>query len=74
MMGFLVNFKEMKEIEYLLKREMEELLLDLDNSRIDGLIKRAMEERYQLLLGIYKRTATQAEIAKYVRILKKSSN
>lgn len=74
MIGFLVNFKEMKEIEYLLKREMEELLLDLDNNRIDGLIKRAMEERYHLLLGIYKRTATDAEISKYRRILKKSTN
>ncbi|WP_347548060.1 hypothetical protein ABFG93_10655 [Pseudalkalibacillus hwajinpoensis] len=74
MFGYLVNFKEMKEMEYLLKREMEELLLDLDNSRIDGLIKRAMEERYQLLLGIYKRTATKAEVSKYTRILKKSTN
>lgn len=74
MIGFLLNDKETSEIEYLLKREMEEMLMDLDDYRIESIVKRAMEERYQLLLGIYKRTASKAEVAKYVRILKKDTN
>ena len=42
MLGLLINGMEQKEIEYLIKRELEELLLDLDDNRIDYLMKRAM--------------------------------
>lgn len=76
MIGFLVNQKEIKELEYLIKREMEELLLDFQDSRIDSIIKRAMEERYQILFKLYKRVASPSECAKYIRTknYKKTSN
>lgn len=67
MLGILLTDKESQEIEYLLKRELEELLLDLTDSRIDGIVKRAMEERYQLIFKLYKRFTTQHEYIKYVR-------
>lgn len=67
MIGFLVNQKEMKELEYLIKREMEELLLDFQDSRIDSIIKRTMEERYDILFKLYKRVAPPTDCAMYIR-------
>nr|WP_246596055.1 hypothetical protein [Bacillus alkalicola] len=59
--------RESQEMEYLLKRELEELLLDLSDSRIDGIVKRAMEERYQMIFKLYKRFTPQKEYLQYVR-------
>ncbi len=67
MLGLLVNKKEIKEIEYLLKREMEEILLDIEDSRIDHIVKRAMEERYKILFQLFKRVAPPTECTKYIR-------
>ncbi|MBU8908572.1 hypothetical protein [Desertibacillus haloalkaliphilus] len=67
MLGFLLNHKEAQEIEYLLKKEMEELLLDLTDPRIDDVVKRAMEEKYQITFGIYRRVASPKDCAKYIR-------
>ncbi|MFN7253305.1 MAG: hypothetical protein ACK4M9_21395 [Anaerobacillus sp.] len=67
MIGVMLNNKESQEIEYMLKRELEELLLDLTDSRIDGIVKRAMEERYKIIFGLYKRFAAPKECYKYIR-------
>lgn len=67
MLGLLISQKEMKEIEYLLKREMEEILFDMEDSRIDHIVKRAMDERYQILFNLYRRVASPTECIKYVR-------
>lgn len=67
MLGFLFNTKECQELEYLLKRELEEMLLDFSDKRIDYLVKRAMEERYSILFRMYARLATPNELSKYVR-------
>ncbi|TLS35477.1 hypothetical protein [Pseudalkalibacillus caeni] len=74
MLGLLIDFKEVKELEYLLKKEMEELLLDLGDKRIDCLVKRAMEERYQLLFRIFKRFASPSDCTKYMRLLRQKTN
>lgn len=66
MFGMLINDMEQKEIEYLIKRELEELLLDLDDKRIDGLVKRAMNERYKLLFQLFRRVADERECLKYI--------
>lgn len=67
MLGLLVNNKEVKELEYLLKREMEEILLDLQDARIDSIVKKAMESRYQTLFKLFKRFAPMSECKKYIR-------
>ena len=67
MLGLMLSSKESQEIEYLLKRELEELLLDLSDSRIEGIVKTAMEERYQMIFNLYRRFTTQQEYVKYVR-------
>ena len=67
MLGLLVNEKEIKEIEYLIKREMDEILFDLKDNRIDYIVKRAMEERYKILFTLFRRVASPNECLKYMR-------
>lgn len=66
MLGLLINEIEQKEVEYVLKREMEEILLDLDDERIDKRVKEAMKERYQVLFQLLRRVASEKECMKYV--------
>ncbi|WP_066175028.1 hypothetical protein [Bacillus marinisedimentorum] len=67
MLGLLINKKEEKEIEYLIKREMEELLFDFQDSRIDIRVKHSMEERYQILFRLLQRVTPPSEYSKYYR-------
>ncbi|WP_040203317.1 hypothetical protein [Neobacillus jeddahensis] len=67
MFGLLINDKEVKEMEYLIKREMDEILFDLKDERIDHIVKRAMEERYKILFALFKRVASPQECFKYMR-------
>ncbi len=67
MMGFLLSQKECRELNYVLRKEMEEMLLDLEDSRISDVVKRAMEERYHVIFKIFARVATPQEISQYMR-------
>lgn len=67
MIGFLINEKEVKEMEYLIKREMDEILFDLTDERIDHIVKRAMKERYKVLFTLFRRVASPTECLKYMR-------
>ncbi|MBT2758898.1 hypothetical protein [Mesobacillus foraminis] len=66
MLGLLINDKETKEIEYLIKREMDEILFDLKDERIDHSVKRSMKERYKILFSLFKRIANPTECLKYM--------
>ncbi|WP_102272435.1 hypothetical protein [Cytobacillus massiliigabonensis] len=66
MIGMLINQKELKEMQYLIKREMDEILFDLKDDRIDHIVKRAMEERYKILFSLFKRVAAPNECLKYM--------
>lgn len=74
MMGFLFNQKECQEMEYMLRRELEELLLDLGDKRIDGVVRRAMEDRYSTVFKMYGRLVSPKELSKYVRNKTKTSH
>lgn len=67
MLGLLISEIEVKEIQYLIKREMDEILFDLGDERIDHIVKRAMEERYKTLFTLFKRVASTSECLKYTR-------
>jgi len=73
MIGLLVDQVEVKELEYLLKREMDEILFDIEDARIDHIVKRAMEERYQILFRLFKRIADPSECSRYIRTKKLNS-
>lgn len=68
MLGFIVTDKEKKELEYIVKRELDEILYDMQDDRIDHVVKRAMEERYKILFGLFKRVAPAKECLKYMRV------
>ncbi|WP_042460874.1 hypothetical protein [Neobacillus dielmonensis] len=72
MFGLLINEKEVKEMEYLIKRELDEILFDLNDERIDHIVKRAMEERYKILFALFRRVASHQECMKYIRNVKRS--
>jgi hypothetical protein len=59
--------QEAEEFEYMLRRELEELLLDLMDDRLDGQIRQAMEARYTIIYKLYKRLAPPKEALKYLR-------
>ncbi|MFV9511618.1 hypothetical protein [Tepidibacillus sp. LV47] len=67
MLGFLFSEKECNELEYMIKKELEEMLLDLSDERIDGALRKAIEERYQIIFRLYSRFASSKELSKYVR-------
>ncbi|MCM3363125.1 hypothetical protein ACTQ5K_13240 [Niallia sp. Sow4_A1] len=66
MIGLLLNKKEVKEIEYLIKRELDEILLDLGDKRIDLSVKKAMIERYKDLFSLLKRVAAPKDCLTYI--------
>jgi len=65
-LGLLINTKELNELEYILKKEMDELLFELEDSRIDIVVKKAIYNRYQVLFQLYRRVATEPEVLKYL--------
>lgn len=71
MIGLLINRKEMMEMQYLIKRELDEILYDLKDERIDHVVKNAMEERYTILFNLYRRVAPTNECINYIRTTKK---
>lgn len=66
MLGLLVNREEQKELEYMLKRELEEVLLDMEDPRIDGLVKDSMRERYKTVFQLLRRVASNEDCMKYI--------
>lgn len=74
MIGILISKDEKEEIVYMLKREMDEILFDLEEPRIEQVIKGAMEERYKILFNLFKRVATEYECMNYMLRSRKKSN
>ncbi|KKB33496.1 hypothetical protein [Bacillus thermotolerans] len=66
MLALLINEDEKREIYYLIKREMEEILLDLGDPRIDESVKRSMRKKYVRLLDLFKRVAKEDECMEYL--------
>jgi hypothetical protein len=67
MLGVLFNDRECREFNYLLRKELDEMLLDLGDPRIDNDIKLAIEARYKVIFRMYARMATPKELSKYAR-------
>lgn len=66
MLGLIINEQEQKELEYVLKRELEEILFDLGEPRIDEALKNRMRKRYQDIFRLFQRVASEAECMKYI--------
>ncbi|MEI7028279.1 hypothetical protein [Paenibacillus sp. y28] len=67
MLGFLFNPKECKELDYVLRKELDEILFDLNDHRLDADMKRAIESRYKVIFRMYARMASPKELSRYAR-------
>ena len=67
MLGFLFNDRECKELSYVLRKELDDMLFELCNEQIDNDIKAAIEKRYKVIFRMYARVASSKEISKYAR-------
>jgi hypothetical protein len=74
MLGILLNDRECRELDYMLRKELDEMQLDLSDSRIDGEMKQAIERRYKLIFRIFARLATPRELSRYVLHRNKKSS
>ena len=67
MLGMLFNEKECKELDYVIRKELDEMLLDLGDSRLDREIRYAIANRYKTVFRMYARFAPAKELSKYAR-------
>lgn len=67
MLGFLFNERECRELDYVLRKELDEMLYDLNDKRMDNEIKGAIEARYKVIFRMYARLASAKDISKYAR-------
>lgn len=67
MLGFLFNDRECKELDYMIRKELDEMLLDLGDKRIDGALKQAIEDRYYIVFKMFSRVGNTKELSKYAR-------
>ncbi|AJY75310.1 hypothetical protein [Paenibacillus beijingensis] len=65
MLGLLFNDKECKELNYVLRKELDEMLLDLGDVRLDGEIKQAITKRYKIVFRMFARIASPKELSRY---------
>lgn len=65
MLGFLLNEKECREFDYLLRKELDEMLLDLKDRRMDKSLKSAIQSRYKVIFRMYARLASPKDLSKY---------
>jgi len=70
MLGMMFTDKECKEFDYLLRKEMDEMLLDMSDRRLDGPVKEAISKRYKVIFRMYARIAPPRELSRYALGLK----
>ena len=66
LLGLLINEKEKLEMEYVIKRELEEILFDLGDERITNVLKEAMIKRFGTLYSLLQRIAGEKEWKHYI--------
>ncbi|MEK3789425.1 hypothetical protein D3C85_1812540 [compost metagenome] len=70
MMGMLFNEKECKELDYVLRRELDEMLMEMGDKRLDQDIRNAIALRYKTVFRMYARFAPPKQLSKYARKMK----
>ncbi len=64
--ALLLKENELDEIHYLLRREMDDLLYDFRDDRVDDLVKITLQKRYKVLFNLFKRVASPKECMTYM--------
>jgi hypothetical protein len=66
MLGVMLTDKEGIELEYIIKREMDEIRNDKMLETHHPIVQRAIEERYKLLLKLLIRIAPKSDCIRYL--------
>lgn len=66
MLGMLLTDRECKELDYVLRKELDEMLLDLQDSRLDKEVRQSIAKRYRVVFRMYARFASPKELSRYV--------
>jgi len=66
MLGIIINNEELVELEYIIKKELDEIIFDLEDARMDITVKKAMYNRYHTLFQLFRRVASESDVQKYV--------
>ena len=74
MLGILLNEKEGKELELLIKREIEEMQCNEKGKAHHPIVQKVIEERYKLLLNILLRIAPKSDDISCLNAIKKAEN
>ncbi|EIT84012.1 hypothetical protein A374_17184 [Fictibacillus macauensis ZFHKF-1] len=72
MLAVMLSLHEAKEVEYVLKQELESLLYDLQDESVNADVKAILSEQYQCLFNVYTRFAAPSDCMKFCR--RKRSN
>ncbi|BFH35595.1 hypothetical protein [Paenibacillus melissococcoides] len=67
MLGFLFNDNECRELGYMLRKELDEILFDLSDNRLDSEVRQAICRRYRTVFRMYARIASPKDLSKYAR-------
>ncbi|WP_040953091.1 hypothetical protein [Gorillibacterium massiliense] len=67
MLGFLFNERECRELDYLLRKELDEMSFDLKDEQLNRDVKNAIEQRYRVVFRMYARLASPKDISRYAR-------
>jgi hypothetical protein len=65
MLGMMFTDKECRELAYMLRKELDEMLLDIGDRRLDGPVKEAITKRYKIIFRMYARLASPRELSRY---------
>ncbi|WP_276358289.1 hypothetical protein [Cohnella caldifontis] len=65
MLGMLFTDKECRELGYMLRKELDEMLLDIRDRRLEGPVKEAIASRYKIIFRMYARMASPRELSRY---------
>jgi hypothetical protein len=65
MLGMMFTDKECRELGYMLRKELDEMLLDIGDRRLDGPVKEAITKRYKIIFRMYARLASPRELSRY---------
>ena len=65
MLGILFNDRECRELHYILRKELDEMLFDLRDTRLDPDMRKAIESRYKVIFRMYARLASPKDLSRY---------
>ncbi len=65
MLGMMFTDKECRELGYMLRKELDEMLMDIGDRKLEGPVREAIVKRYKIVFRIYARMASPRDLSRY---------